>query len=283
MKFLRPCKYLIAFALLFAVAAAVVSVAATSDDASVSSGNTDAYDMKNTEMTSDDLPVSMDENGNTYIELDKVNITFNIDAERTVENVMKAAAAKAEEITEKYDLIKFTVDSDKENSYEYVLAFRLPSPPFYDLMDCEIECPDEVEYSAPQGHHKVIIRSIYHFTINVKDNPDKHEYIRFLVFNYFMLSEYSGSITSTWHWYDDEISLQYTGGMFLCTEYREYGYDNIADYYVDVRNGKAPAPQNAYLIVDKTGMDVRKFTDKYRANTELNREQTSIYEDIFGK
>ncbi len=282
MKFLKIGKYLIAFALLFAIAVTAVSVAATSDDTAVPPDNTSVGNMENTEMISEDLPVNMDESGNTYIELDKVNITFNMDTELTVENVMKAVAAKAEEITSHYDLIKFSVDTDEERSYEYILTFRL-NLIGYGVMDCELECPaDGVELSAPQGYHKEIIRRVYHYTINTKDNPDRHDDIRYLVFLYLLMREYSDCTIIDKVWFDDSTNLDCKGQLFLCPEYREYGYDNITDYFLGLAEGKAPEPQNAYVI-DCSEKGVSKITDKYCENKWFNKETTSIYEDIFGK
>ncbi len=219
--------------------------------------------------------------GRKTIEMDKSSFALDINSNMSMESIFKVLAAKAEEITREYDLIKITIDT--ERSYRDYLIFCINT-----RMQCgkalekTIVPVGEIKYLAPQGCHETIIKEVYDLTYNIKDYPEYREDIQYVVFLYLLSRNYSDCVLHTDLRHDSLTSRHPYDTVFVCGEYREYGYDDIMDYYIDFCDGKLPYPQNAYLM-DCQSKRIIKLNEENKSKKYINNTTPSIYEEIFSK
>ncbi len=243
MKFLKTGKYLIAFALLFAIAATAVSAAATFEDtAAVPPDNTSNNVVAKEDSTTSNITVNMGENEKTYVELDKVNVKFDMDTEMTLENAMKAVAERAKEIVNTFDVVKVRKNEDAWNGQIYNISENISLKADIVSEHCLwdfITAADQHVYETDDAY----------YCLDLEAHPEYRDKAEYLAFVYLLAKTYPEDVLIIESLYERSYNCRrpYFGMMF-CFDYKGKGYDTIEAYGKALRNGEAAMSENAYII-----------------------------------
>ncbi len=279
MKFLKTGKYLIAFALLFAIAATAVSVVATSDDTAVPPDNTSAAVVEKEDSTTSNITVNMGEDGKTYVELDKVNVKFNMDTEMTLENAMIAVAERAKEIVNTVDVIKVRKNEDVWTEQVYNISENISLKA--DIVSVMCLSTFRSEYNRPVVYET----EDEYYRLDLKSHPEYSEKAQYLAFVYLLAKTYPEDILIMESLYErPENCRRPCFGMVFCFDYKGKGYDTVEAYGKALRNGEAAMSENAYII-DPEIQHIAKCSIQHFFAPGISRYESdqNLFDEFFTK